>query len=1743
MKTKYITVLALMLIVGAFFLPINALAKSCPPEDEPPQSTSLPTTAEEPPPAHTPEWSVPPQSPWGNAPETGNPFTPDGTATVVDNATIDDGKEFFTFQTPEGNVFFLIIDRSRPNNNVYFLNAVTEQDLMALAAVSPPEPPTFAPLPDPLPVPEPDDEPEAPDAPPEPETQPSNNGTTIFVVIAAIAFGGAAYYLKIVRPKKQGTAFDDEEDEYEYEDEEDFDDYDDEVEDEEEEVYDVDDIIREVRENDAAESEPVVRQTPPPQDWLKKTNDEGGTKHLTKSNKITRTLSVLLALVLLIGTVPATALANSGYTLQAGEINTHFLGLQSCTDTEGAPLAPSTRARGNPFPAPNIWNYTYVRYTADITQVFSREHLPYIIGYPDGSVGPEREMLRSEAAMVFHRMFWWTRDASEWNRDRLFDRNTFDDVPLDRWFTEAVETLYNIGVIQGYDGSFRPEDPITRAELAVMAARFEQLREVPFVPRFSDVHRGDWATPYIHAAAERGWVIGYPDGTFRPEQPIIRAEVVTLINRVLERTLPRDQVPPSVNPYNDLVSTHWAFGDLIEATIRHDLVDWHGTAFNDGVINMIIERFVDQDGNEIAETVIREGDPEHHPRTFDGYVFYGYITEIVYHYQYTPGEVRPWATKLPNTFTAEVGQTIVYTITVGNDESATYPWRDVVVTDEIPEGMFFQSGSVYIDRQSVPYTFSDGVFRVPVGDIEPGEQVQVQFQAVVADSAFNTTIYNVAIIESENMPDEEAPDGGIEIEDGRAFPEVTKIANCTTASVGDRITFTITVANGFRATVPWRDVVLTDVIDPGLNFEFGSVLVNGRSADFAYSDRTLTVALGDIAPETSVTVRFSAIVNSTAIGQTIRNTAVADGSNGDDSDSSDDIQVDDGTTWGQVRKEADRATARVGDTITYTITATNVGAIATGVWRNVVVTDEMPEHLEFVEGSVTVNGTTANVDSNFNAGTRTLTVRLGDIAPDETATVTFRARVLDGAQGTFIVNTAIVDSDGQDSIPAPDQGVEIDPGETVPVVTKTADRTTVGIGDRITYTITAGNSAQATVAWRDVVLTDVIDPGLTFEFGSVLINGRNADFRYDNSTRTLTVALGNIAPGANITVTFSAIVNSTAIGQTVRNVAILEGSNGSGSGESEGVRVDGGTAGGQVIKTADRTTASVGDTITYAIRVTNVIGATGAWRNVVITDEMPVHLEFIDGSVTVNGSTANVDSSFNASTRTLTVRLGNLAPGVTATVGFRARVLDGAQGTFIVNTAIVDSDGQDSIQAPDRGVEIDAGEPRPSATKSSSHQTIEVGERVTYTITLRNAVGATAPWRNVVVNDVLPAGFGFVHGSVMVDGVSHTHGVSGQAIRIPVGDIAPGQTVVITLRATALASGMGQTWYNVATISSDNDPSRQVTCDGTKIPDEDLDTGTGGNGGALTVTATKATGLASVRPGERITYTITAHNPADNDYTWHNVTLTDLIDTGAVTFISGTVTINTVPANSQQHSYMNRLLTVSLGDLAPGQTAVVQFQVLVKNDAQDTVIHNTATLIGSSTRGGPQDTMVRVSAQVPVPPGTGGVTGIHIQLFQGYPDGSWRPENDINRAEAALVFHRILIRPAPGAAMLPADIGATHFAADAIRFFVGNGAMSLDGGNFRPGDAITMRDFNRLSMSVLGRHLVPDIDQPLSRITVAALIADAQGRSHNPNTNGLPFNTFTDVPGTSSRFGLVTEMSTDHGFFLDIHGREHWEAF
>lgn len=144
---------------------------------------------------------------------TAKPFTPEGTGTVVDNATDGDGKEFFTITTPSENVFYLIIDRQRDGQNVYFLNAVTEKDLLALAEKDP-EPEVTEPVMEPEPETEPPTEPE-----PEPEPEKTSGfpmGNILMIAAVLLAGGGAGYYFKIYRPKHEAPDMDNEE--YDYED-------------------------------------------------------------------------------------------------------------------------------------------------------------------------------------------------------------------------------------------------------------------------------------------------------------------------------------------------------------------------------------------------------------------------------------------------------------------------------------------------------------------------------------------------------------------------------------------------------------------------------------------------------------------------------------------------------------------------------------------------------------------------------------------------------------------------------------------------------------------------------------------------------------------------------------------------------------------------------------------------------------------------------------------------------------------------------------------------------------------------------------------------------------------------------------------------------------------------------------------------------------------------------------------------------------------------------------------------------------------------------------------------------------------------------------------------------------------------------------------------------------------------------------------------------------------------------------
>ena len=192
----------------------------------------------------------------------------------------------------------------------------------------------------------------------------------------------------------------------------------------------------------------------------------------------------------------------------------------------------------------------------------TKEHNGYMGGYGNGLFGPNDNMTRAQAAQMFYNLLL------NKNVDITVD---FTDVPADEWYGNAVRTLASLGVIKGIgNGQFAPNRTITRAEFTVIAMRFANVSADVTNP-FTDIATNDWYYTAVTSAVSYGWITGYSDGSFRPQATITRAEVVTIVNRMLNRTADRNFVDSNATAqFDDVPNTYWAYYNIMEATIAHD---------------------------------------------------------------------------------------------------------------------------------------------------------------------------------------------------------------------------------------------------------------------------------------------------------------------------------------------------------------------------------------------------------------------------------------------------------------------------------------------------------------------------------------------------------------------------------------------------------------------------------------------------------------------------------------------------------------------------------------------------------------------------------------------------------------------------------------------------------------------------------------------------------------------------------------------------------------------------------------------------------------------------------------------------------------------------------------------------------------------------------------------------------------------------------------------------------------------
>lgn len=578
----------------------------------------------------------------------------------------------------------------------------------------------------------------------------------------------------------------------------------------------------------------------------------------------------------------------------------------------------------------------------------------------------------------------------------------------------------------------------------------------------------------------------------------------------------------------------------------------------------------------------------------------------------------------PSDGRTHVGDTLKYTITAGNQGDYRSVWTGVTVTDQLPEGVTFVANSVKINNATVAYTYNGAsrTLSVNLGDIPGGTEKVLTFEVKVDDNAHGKTIKNSALVSGKDGEDGQDIDKPItEPGDGHEIVLKSEDPIVDPITEGDReitgegepgATIEVEFPDGSKeTTIVDEDGYWTVPVPDDVDLvEDDEITVIQTEPDKEPSDPVDETVVG----------RPAVVPNSTKISRNLTR--------------------DDGTH-------------RVGDTFEYTITAKNDGD-AKSLWKNVVVTDTMPTQVDFVPGTVKIDGVPAGLAADYDVATRTLTVTLGNMPGGTYKVITFETVVNESAYGQTVKNAATIKGDG---------GVEEieEPGDPKEIVDKTekpvinpiteGDRTVTGTGEpgaEVVVTFPGGGTATGTVDGGGNWSVDVPS---------------NVDLKDGNEVTAVQTAPGKETSDPET----ETVGGRPSVGE---GNALLEKYS--------------------VNKTRDDGTTRVGDTLEYTVKATNNGPAKSLWANAVMTDVLPEGITLVPGSVKIGNDT--VSYTYDEGTRLLTVVIGDIEAGVTKTITFSATVDGDAHGKLIKNHVKVSGkDGNENGNDLDKEVDEDGG--------------------------------------------------------------------------------------------------------------------------------------------------------------------------------------------------------------------------------------------------------------------------------------------------------------------------------------------------------------------------------------------------------------------------------------------------------------------
>lgn len=848
---------------------------------------------------------------------------------------------------------------------------------------------------------------------------------------------------------------------------------------------------------------------------------------------------------------------------------------------------------------------------------------------------------------------------------------------------------------------------------------------------------------------------------------------------------------------------------------------------------------------------------------------------------------------------AVAGGPIAYTLTVRNSGPSTA--RAVVVSDPLP-------ASVTVTQASLPAgcTLSGRTVTCTLGDLAPDATRTITLNGTV-DPAQSGTLTNTASV-SSTTPDPDPTDNSATATSdpvARADLRLDKTASPTTVRPGEDVTYTLTLSNAGPSTA--SGVQIVDELDAAL-----AVRSVTPAAGCSTSGQRVTCARTSLAPGASTAVTIVARLAPGTPAGTVPNAATATSSTTDptpdDARSSAAITASPAADL-TVVKSADPARIVAGRPVTYTIAVSSAGPSTA---RAVRVRDTLPTALQnpVVTPSAECTLTGREVDC-----------ALGDLAASGTRTVTVSGTAASDLGSASLVNTATVSSATPDPDAAGNTSTVTSPVDTAAalVLTKTATPSRVVPGRALSYRLVARNDGPS--AARNVVLDDPLPTALA----GPTVTPSDVCSITDGRVRC---SFGSLAAGGERVVT----VNGTADAGTtdpIRNSASLSSDTPQASGASPTAVVTSEVdplADLGLVMVADPEQIVAGQATTFRLTVTNTGPSTA--RIVEITDPLPAGLTPV-----VVGTSALCAPSGT----TVRCALGDLAPGASRTVEIRATTDPATALTSATNRAVVSSSTPDADSANDAAsATVTIGRSADLVLTKRAAPTVAVaGEPLTYTLTARNAGPSVAA--AVRLRDPLPAG-------VTLVGIDGATGCStgGGTVDCPLGDLAPGATVTVTIRTTVDGAATSALVNTASLATATPDPS----------PADASDTVTSSLSTRADLSLEK-TAPAEVDAGGAITYVVTARNAGPS--TARRVVVRDPLPDGLVG-ASATV-------DGRDCTLNGREVVCAAGDIAAGASAVVTVRATVAPDASGS-LDNTAGVTSDTADPTPADTTASASSTV-----------------------------------------------------------------------------------------------------------------------------------------------------------------------------------